>query len=126
MRLMTTPCEESHPAPGMNISSIGEKTNSHSDGVHDSLRLTLAQTQRFNRQRGAAQKSSHRGPDSCADLARPNLRDGQFQFDLRQAARRPRSERAYLRVAFERQSQAAQFLMSNFDPVRRPRRVGFM
>src|SRR5262245_23706886 len=119
MRLMTAPSEESHPAPSMDISSIGEKTNSHSDGAHDSLRLTLAQTQRFNRQRGAAQKSPHRGLHSCADLARPNLSDGQFQFDLRQAARHPRSERAYLRVAFERKSQATQFLFPNFDPVPR-------
>src|SRR5262249_40215381 len=120
MRLMTAPSEESHPAPSMDISSIGEKTNSHLDGAHGSLRLALAQTQRFNRQRGASQKSPHRGLHSCADLARPNLSDGQFQFDLAQAGIHPWPERPYPRVAFEPQPQATQFLFPNFDPVPRP------
>src|SRR5215468_3975081 len=120
MRVMPALSEESHPAQGVNISSVGKKTNSHLESAHGPPRLSFAQTQRFNRHRGAAQESLQRRLHSCAYFARSNLSDGQFQFDFRQAAGHPRSERAYLRVAFERQSQATQFLFSNFNPVPRP------
>src|SRR5215510_13193231 len=82
MRVMPALSEESHPSQGVNISSVGKKTNSHLESTHGSPRLSFAQTQRFKRQRGAAQESLQRGHHSHPNFAGPNLRDRQFQPDL--------------------------------------------
>src|SRR5262252_6942185 len=100
---VTALSKETHPTPSMNISAIGKITDSHLDSAFGSLRLANANAQRFKHQRGAPQECSQRGLQSCASLARLNLRDSQFQFDIGQPAGDLRPERAYLRVAFERQ-----------------------
>lgn len=43
VRFVPTLGKESHPAQGVNVPSVGEKTDSHSDSAHRSLRLALAQ-----------------------------------------------------------------------------------